>query len=163
MKEKKNLTIELVPSSSWMNNLRKLLTSASWDKLRKESYAKADHRCEICGGQGVFGKGHKVECHEIWSYDDHKGVQKLEGLISLCPICHRVKHFGFSALRGYKDQCKEQLMRVNNWSLMEVNAHIQRAFDLYKKRSKREWVLDLSWLEGKNIKIKPEYQIKFEK
>ena len=155
------LFIELVPSSSWTNNLRKILTSASWDKLRKNSYKKANYQCEICGEVGVFGKGHKVECHEIWSYNDVLNIQKLEGLISLCPICHRVKHFGLSSIRGYSNQCKNQLIKVNNWNLNQVEEHISQAFAIHKKRSKKKWTLDLSWLNDKEIKFKKEYSIKF--
>lgn len=150
----KKLLIELVPSTSWLNNLRKVLTKSSWDKIRLESYKKANYRCEICGGQGLYGKGHPVECHEIWSYDEINHIQKLDGVISLCILCHRVKHFGYSSMRGYTQQCKKHLMHVNSWSLSEVNKHINESFILFEKRSQWDWQLDLSWLKDKDIKFK---------
>ena len=67
------LTIELVPKTAWFSNLRSILARAAWDKLRKESYKNAAHKCEICGG---YGKKHPVECHEIWEYDDKNHIQK---------------------------------------------------------------------------------------
>lgn len=149
--------IELVPSTSWLNNLRELLTKTSWDKLRKASYAKANHHCEICNGQGVFGRGHPVESHEIWSYDENTNIQKLEGLTSLCPLCHRVKHFGLSSLRGQGEQCKKHMQKVNEWSYSKTNQHISEAFSLHKKRSKKDWNLDISWLKDKDVKFKKKY------
>ena len=69
------LTIELVPQSSWGNNLRSEanLSKGQWDKLRKESYRKANYKCEICGEKGPKWP---VECHEIWHYDDEKHTRE---------------------------------------------------------------------------------------
>ena len=156
---KNKLTIELVPSTSWMNNLRKVLKPSSWDRLRKESYKKANNRCEICGGKGLYGKGHAVECHEIWNYNDDLKVQKLEGLISLCTLCHRVKHFGFSSLRGYQEQCIKHLMRVNNWQRYQAQKYISECFKIHKERSKFQWQLDLSWLKDKKAEFKKDFSL----
>ena len=46
------LTIELVPSTAWGENLRKILKKEHWDILRKASYKRARYRCECCGGKG---------------------------------------------------------------------------------------------------------------
>lgn len=71
------LTIELIPSTTWKINLRSILKPKAWDLLRKECYEKANYHCEICGEQGYFGKGKiKVECHEIWSFNENNHVQK---------------------------------------------------------------------------------------
>ncbi len=61
--KKVQLTIELVPSTSWYNNVRSIVTRAQWDKLRAIVYDKAWHLCEICEG---VGPKHPVECHEVW-------------------------------------------------------------------------------------------------
>ena len=82
------LTVELVPRSLWGINLRSELPKSKWDKLRKATYKKANFVCEICGG---VGRKWPVECHEIWHYDDENKVQRLDGLIALCPPCHQVK------------------------------------------------------------------------
>jgi hypothetical protein len=48
---------------------------------------------EICKETGkTQGYKHNVECHEIWEYNDEDKIQKLIGLISLCPICHLTKN-----------------------------------------------------------------------
>ena len=53
------LTIELVPSTCWFSNVRSNISKQDWDRLRKETYKKANYRCEICGG---VGRNHPVEC-----------------------------------------------------------------------------------------------------
>ena len=151
------LEIDLVPKSSWFNNLRKVLTKGSWDKIRNDCFDKAGHVCEICGGTGVFGKGKiKVECHEIWEYKENKQI--LKGVISLCTVCHRVKHYGLSSLRGYENMCIKQLSNINNWNYTQVKNHVNYSFDLWEKRSKQNWELDLSWLKGKDIKFSKKYK-----
>lgn len=151
------LTIELIPSTCHFSNVRTTVTSAEWDKIRFLSYAKADNKCEICGDTGKNqGYKHNVECHEIWHYDDVYHVQTLTGLISLCPTCHQVKHFGRAIAIGKQLPCMIQLARVNGWTRPEILDHINESFIVHKKRSKFEWTLDLSLLESEpyNIKLK---------
>ena len=76
------LTIELVPRTSFYQNLRNMLPTGDWDILRRESYQRNLYRCEICDGAGP---NWPVECHEIWDYDDEFNIQTLIGLQSLCP------------------------------------------------------------------------------
>ena len=153
------LTIEMIPSTLWNANLREFLTKTSWDKVRKESYDKADNKCEICGGQGVYGRGHPVECHELWSYDDDNYIQKLEGVVSLCVLCHRVKHFGLSSLRGYREQCIKHMMKVNEWDRHEVINYIEMENELHKNRSNYDWNIDLSWVNDKSLNFKKKYRL----
>lgn len=142
------LTIELVPKTSWFTNLRSILSKENWDKLRKETYQKANYRCGICKG-----KGNKwpVECHEIWDYDDKNKIQKLKGLIALCPNCHMVKHMGFSLIKNKFKQACTHLMHVNKINQIQAEDIINNAFEIWKERSKYEWKLDLSYLETKGI------------
>lgn len=138
------LTIELVPASSFFNNLRAILTKSQWDVLRKKVYKLANYKCEICGG---VGKKHPVECHEKWEYDDTTRVQKLVGLYALCPDCHSVKHIGFAALNNKLDKAIKHFTKINNLSDKEAATYIQNAFVIWEERSKHEWDLDLSWLK----------------
>lgn len=137
------LTVELVPSTAWGENLRSILTKEMWDELRKKAYKKAKYRCEICGGKGPKWP---VECHEIWHYDDASHVQTLKGLISLCPDCHSVKHLGFAHLQGRGDHSRAHLAKVNGWSQSEASQYISGVFSQWEERSKSTWELDLSWL-----------------
>ena len=145
------LLVELVPSSSWGDNLRSLLSRKDWDLLRRESYALAGNRCEVCGGRG---RRHSVECHERWIYDDTNHVQKLLGLEALCPSCHQVRHLGFAFARGRERQAIVHLIKVNGWGSQQTSEHIAEVFRVHAERSRFPWELDLSWLETKGVALK---------
>ena len=147
MKSKElQLKIELVPSTSWYDNLRKVLPKSEWDKIRKAAYVNYGHWCGICGTEG------RLNCHEIWEYDDKKHIQKLKGFIALCDMCHHVKHIGLAGIlasEGKLDYEKviEHFMKVNNCDRRTFEEHKKRAFDEWRKRSQHEWHVDLGEYE----------------
>jgi len=138
------LTIELVPSTCWYSNVRSNVSKQDWDILRKNTYKSANYRCEICGG---VGKTHPVECHEIWHYDDSLHIQRLDGLIALCPSCHQVKHMGLATINGKQEEAIQHLAKVNNWSLTDAIEYSEASFEIWSQRSKYDWKLDISYLE----------------
>ena len=138
------LTIELVPSTCFESNLRSVLSRSDWDKIRKSTYEKAGHVCEICGGKG---SRHPVECHEIWEYDDKSHVQKLVGLQALCPKCHMVKHYGRTREQGLEQVALAHLCKVNNIDEHTAYQHVLNAFLVWENRSIYEWKQDTSFME----------------
>lgn len=151
---KTKLTVELIPTTCHFSNVRTTVTPSEWDKIRFISYAAADNKCEICGSNGTLqGYKHKVECHEIWNYDDVNHVQTLVGLISLCPTCHQVKHIGRAIAIGKLTVCKQQLAKVNKWTPKQIDDHIISSFELHKERSKHQWILDISLLRTEPYSI----------
>ena len=155
--KKPKLTVELIPKTCHYSNVRTTVTKQEWDKIRFTSYESANNKCEICGDVGKNqGYNHNVECHEIWEYDDENKIQKLIGLISLCPICHQVKHIGRAIAMKRHKIVYDQLIKVNKWTQQEVEQHVLTSFELHKERSKFEWGLDLSILteEPYGIKLK---------
>lgn len=138
------LTVDLIPSTSWWENVRSKMPKAEWDRLRKHSYRMANYRCEVCEGSGLEqGYRWPVECHEVWSYDEATRVQKLVRLISLCPKCHQVKHFGLAQIKGQGAAALRHLMEVNSWTKAEAEAHVRQAFAVWQQRSKIQWRLNL--------------------
>jgi hypothetical protein len=137
------LTIELVPKTSWYNNVRALVDEPSWDRIRRQVYRQADYRCEVCGGKGPE---HPVECHEVWRYDDRTRMQALVRMTALCPACHQVKHLGFANVKGKGAQARAHLARVNGWTLAQADAYISQAFQVWAQRSQGPWTLDLEGL-----------------
>lgn len=136
------LKIELVPETSWYDNLRKYMDRKDWDRIRKQAYANYEHRCGICGDEG------RLNCHEIWEYDDKKHVQKLVGFIALCDFCHHVKHIGLAGIladRGELDYEKvvEHFMKVNNYDKDTFTKHRKKAFEQWRERSSHQWQIDL--------------------
>lgn len=141
------LTLELVPSTSWGDNLRSRLSRSEWDVVRRKTYRNANFVCEICGG---VGNRHPVEAHEIWSYDDVNHVQTLAGMIALCPTCHMAKHIGRTltvASEQRQDWVLNHIMRVNHWTESLLLKELERAFAQHAERSQHEWTLDISWIE----------------
>jgi hypothetical protein len=146
------LTVELVPSTCWFSNLRSELSKDEWDRLRRATYERAGQRCEVCGQKG---SAHPVECHEVWEYDDKQHVQRLAGLVALCPACHESKHMGYASTTGRSAQARTHLARVNGWSMDSVELYLEAEFEQWSIRSQHEWTLDLSWLEQFGIEISP--------
>lgn len=136
------LTIETIPESLWGLNLPKKLGQSRWDKLRKACYARAGNVCEICGG---VGPRYPVECHEIWDYDDDKNIQKLVGLIALCPACHLVKHYGRACHIGHEDDARKHLEKINGWTADQTDSYVAEVRVLWERRSKFDWTQDLGW------------------
>jgi hypothetical protein len=143
------LTIELVPSTCWYTNVRSNVSPERWDEIRKKSYKLANNVCEICGENGRSqGVKHFVECHEIWEYDDVNHIQKLVGLISLCPNCHKVKHPGLAQMKGEHEKVVTQLMNVNHIKRGKADEYIRESFNIWNERSKFEWTIDISYIDN---------------
>lgn len=146
------LTVELVPKPTHFINVRSETTRATWDAISRQVYRAAGYRCEICFGRG---EEHPVECHEIWQYDDERWTQKLVGLIALCPMCHRCKHWGKAAQDGFTADCFAHLCRVNGWGAVRAKEYLTAEFARMRARSAHAWLMDLSWLKERKIPVKP--------
>lgn len=144
------LNIDLVPSSAWYNNVRAILTKEQWDFVRKQVSDQAWNKCEICDG---VGPKHPVECHEIWEYNDKKKIQKLVGLIALCPDCHTVKHFGLAQITNKQEKALKHLMKVNKITKKAAEKYIADEFMKWAERSSKQWKLDISYLKNYGIDI----------
>lgn len=138
------LTIELVPKTSWYNNVRAVLTTTRWNALRSAVCDAAYNVCQICGAEGR-------DCHEIWRYNLKTGVQKLAGMLCLCPDCHMVKHIGLAKVKGKYDEALKHLMKINKLKKRQAEEYVDEAFKLWRERSKNEWTLDLSLLKRYGI------------
>jgi hypothetical protein len=145
------LTIELVPSTCWFSNVRTVLSKKQWDVLRSKVYSEAYDICEICGG---IGPKHPVECHEIWEYDDKKLIQKLTGMIALCPDCHMVKHIGLAQVMKKGDLAIKHLMKVNKLKKADAEKYVADSFKKWAERSQKKWKLDISCLKEYGIDLK---------
>ena len=136
------LEIELVPSSCWYSNVRSNVPSSIWDIIRKKVYEDASHKCEICGRKG------RLECHEIWNYDDVHYIQKLTKMIALCSDCHSAKHIGLARIRGKYEKTTKHLSKINKISIEDVALYIEVQFEIWSKRSAHKWTLDISALDN---------------
>lgn len=145
------LTVELVPETAWWSNVRSNVTRGEWEKCKNFVKERSGSKCEICGGVGTR---YPVDCHEIWSYDEETGVQKLEGLIALCPPCHEVKHLGRAFATGNAVRALMHLSQVNGWGAPMVEAYAERVFKVWERRSQMQWKLDISYLDEIGVKVR---------
>lgn len=165
-KNKIKLKIEPIPPSSWGKNMRKYTTTEEWSKIRKKVHVDYNYKCAICGNE----KGEsELECHEVWEYDDKNHIQKLIGLVSLCQMCHGVKHITSSHKFGLSEErFIKHFMRINNCERQAFYTHkkivfgtvviTRRPFEIRKKldyegeRSKYKWHIDLGeYRDTKNL------------
>lgn len=136
------LNIELVPSTVWNSSLYQLLPRNIWNTIRDDHIERHGRKCQICDEtRGV------MNLHEIWNYDDTKHIQKLEGFILLCRMCHHVKHIGLAGIlasQGKLDYNKviEHFCEVNACSKKEFEVHKAEAFETWSIRSFYEWEQD---------------------
>ena len=151
------INIELVPYEAHGFNVRSRLSSSQWEAICKVIHKKTARKgqtltCQQCGDNGKRqGFKHPVECHEVWDFDDEKRVQKLVGLISICPLCHKAKHLGLADKMGYGDQTRQHMAKHNRWSKDQVENYIAQAKNLVKKRSGKNYRLDLTYLNRKEF------------
>jgi len=146
MKELK-LTMELIPSTSWFNNFREVVPRPVWDNIRRQAYTQYNHKCDICGAEG------RLNCHEIWEYDDKKHIQKLAGFIALCDLCHHVKHFGLANILAGEgklnlEEVVEHFVKVNKCDKSAFESHIDQAAAKWRERSQYDWKVELGEFKG---------------
>lgn len=149
MEKDLKLTIELIPESAWGENLRKYLPKKVWDRIRKEVFKKSGYKCAICGSS------EKLQCHEVWEFDDENHILKLKDFMALCEKCHLVKHFGMAGVLASEgkinlEELIRHFMRVNNCDRKTFEEHKREAFKKFHERSRYEWLLDISVLKSYN-------------
>jgi hypothetical protein len=141
------LKIEMVPSSSWNQNLKNILKKDMWDKIRKSMIRKYAYRCAICGKREKA-----LQAHEVWDYKEQNHIQKLVDIVPLCALCHGVKHIGFTSLKQQdKEKFIRHFMRVNHCDRVLFQKHLASEIKKFEKRSRFDWQLDIGQL--KNILI----------
>lgn len=135
-----------MPSSTFYRNVRAVLTKKQWSVISKQVRSEAYDICQIC-------HDHADDTHEIWFYDDHTVTRKLVGLRALCKSCHGVKHFGFSRIQGRGEQALQHFMKINELTRQEAEIAITKSFEVWQKRSQKQWKLDISILKDYGIDI----------
>jgi len=143
------LVIELIPETSWYNNLRSLLPPDAWHTLRKKVLETSGNKCSICHASGY------LHCHEVWRYDDEQYIQQLVAITPLCEMCHAVKHIGHTKTKTkeFYEETVAHFMKINGCNRMTFEQHKNEAFTLWEERSKHEWRIDIGQYEGVNLMI----------
>ncbi len=134
--EKRKLSFQLVPSTSWYSNVRSIFPAA-WNQISKE--VRKEGRCEICGTQTDISR---LEAHEVWAYDDNTHVQTLSRIVSVCKACHTTMHIGLAQVKGFYEEAMEQYVKVNGVSPETADKEVDQAFAVWMNRSQHDWEID---------------------
>ncbi len=137
------LEVEFVPSRLRYSSFYKVFSREEWDRLRDETVEKNGGKCQICGEtRGI------MNFDAIWSYDDEKHIQKLEGFTLLCDMCHYTKNIGVARVladSGLLDYNKliTHFCKANKCSRKEFEKSREKALKTWEKRSHYKWKRDL--------------------
>lgn len=135
------LVPEMLPVTTWEQNVRGLMGTPLWDRMRRHAYRAAGLRCEICATIGP------LEAHEHWELHNETCVQKLTRIQALCKFCHKSKHVGYARRLGIYSEVLDHLMVVNKWSRKELETGIQDVYEVWQQRCDWPWTVDMSWLQ----------------
>ncbi|WP_307867755.1 DUF5710 domain-containing protein [Umezawaea beigongshangensis] len=149
------LFVDLVPDSCWFTNVRSCVDQRDWERLRRMVTRRAGNVCEVCARPEDREAARWLEVHERWTYDEARRIQSLRRLICLCTDCHRTTHFGLAQVRGWADEAFAHLVEVTGWSPHQADQHVSEAFDLWARRSRVTWALDLGVLTGAGVTVTP--------
>ena len=135
------LEIDMIPQTSWGRNLRQVLPPSKWNGIRESLLEKCGYKCMICSSAD------RLQCDEVWEYDDRRRIQTLTSIRVLCSLCHHVKHIGLAGIlaeRGQLDFEKvvRHFMAVNNCDVHTFKEHAVRAVKSWKERSQFNWKID---------------------
>jgi hypothetical protein len=147
-----NLFIDLIPRSCWFTNVRSCIHAKDWDRLRKYVYERVNYICECCS-INTQKSNSILEAHERWDYNEETQTQKLVRIVALCHDCHQSTHMGLAEIKGKGNEAKEHIKKVRKFTETEYQQHKDDAFEIWRKRNKINWNLDLSLITSNNIKL----------
>ena len=139
------LELELIPETTWGQSLAHLLPKPVWDTLRREVYREFEYTCAICNASNT-----RMNCHEVWFFQDKKHIQYLRGFQALCDDCHNVKHWGRTVTmvhqgvfpNDYLQKLTKHFCAVNECTEEEFLAHKVERGTSWEKRSKHKYKID---------------------
>lgn len=134
---------DMLPITSWEQNIRHKFGKDTWDSMRKHSYKAAGFRCQICGTNKE-----RLESHELFEMVNETCTQKLVELLVLCPVCHKAHHLGIARRLNMLPAVLNQMMRLNNWTKAELDYHIEEAYEIWEQRKDMPWELDVTPLQA---------------
>lgn len=142
-----DLFVDMIPRTSWFNNVRKAIVKKDWVRIKKLVCGRTNYTCECCGSR------QDIEVHERFEYNKETRVQKLMRFVALCQQCHQSTHLGLAGSRGKGKEAEQHLSNVRGFTPDELRSHTREADSLWTERSKITWTVDLSLMENNGIEI----------
>lgn len=129
------LAPQLVPKPLWRKSAAELFgKTAVWMRIRTDALETAHHACEICSNASA-----RLICHEVWHYDDRRGIAMLTSLEIHCEKCDAAIHMGLAVRRGKRDIAIAQLCEINGILPEEAEQLFAAAMTLWRKRNEKQW------------------------
>ncbi len=126
---------ELVPAPLWgISAYRVLGRGKVWKSIRQDTLEAFGYCCSICGTDEP-----PFICHEMWDYDDRRGIATLYGFECHCRECDLVAHIGRSSQLGLRERALKQLCRVNGVTHTEAKQVVEHAMDVWEHRNRKKW------------------------
>lgn len=137
------LELELVPSTAFYSNIRKIVSETDWKKISKTIRRLHNNKCQLCGSIEKPYRKYYMHCHEVWDFDYETKKQSLVKLECLCPECHSIKHYCHSINIGISEkELVSHACKVNNCNIATFKDHIAIAFVAWQVKSTIEYSFD---------------------
>lgn len=144
------LTVEAVPPSlRGAVQLSAHLHPSQWDRISHATLRAANFRCQVTGGAGSQTP---VLCQEVWAADEARCKLRLLGFMALAPEVHAAKRILSCRPQQYQPAIWT-LQAINEWSRQETESYLTYIAAKAQERSKKQWRLDLSYLDSQGIPI----------
>lgn len=111
-----DLFIDLIPETSWFNNVRSCISGKDWLRIRKYAYERVNYKCECCG---LFCKFEK-------EYDD--------------------EDFEDDSDEELEQECNNEFNKkkeLKKWNTIRLEAHERWSYDNINKIQKLERIIAL--------------------
>ena len=161
------IKFQVIPERCRGRNLHsdEIISAGKWKEISNKVRAASKGKCHCCGK--LFDL-REMNAHEVWEFDEVRGIQRLADIIAVCDKCHQTIHYHylFSGQRitaRERDEfiCKAHYMEVNHCSLYSVELAIDEALKAYRRLNQLqiEWKLDISyaiennWLDYEEVSI----------
>jgi len=136
------LKIELIPKPLFERNFRNAEPEV-WKRVSREVREAARDRCAVCGQQAD-----RLECDEVWEYDEESAEATLVDLRAICVKCHQVKHMGRTqklADQGDLDMSAvvAHFLETNKCTQEDYESHYRQAWiDWHRRNEITGWVVN---------------------
>lgn len=121
------------------------LWGEEWEALKKATVERAQGRCEVSGAAAAV-------CGECWQFDDAAAVLRLTALRALSADVHRIEQLLGSGAEP-SEEGLQQLQAMNGWSEPDTASYMGHAAEVQRRRSEREWRLDLGLLQQHSVAV----------
>ena len=125
-----NLFIDLIPTTSWYNNVRSNIYNDDWIRIRKYIYERVNYKCECCGLYCKYRKKYDDEYLDNNSYDKDTHYEDTDDEDSV----EEDTHYKDTDDEDSDDINSQDLRNNNNeelkrWNTIQLEAHERWSYD----------------------------------